>query len=293
MFNNPGRLLDFPETDASTLWHEGLAATLEEIDGPQVAVLRDVPYQRRSPDKCLSMHLEDASACAVPREEAFRENLMAAEDAAIAEAGDDVHGVDFTRYFCNAETCPTVIGSTAVFRQPPPHPHVQRADERADVGGDRTAGEVNGPDTGECRAGASDIVPTGSRCCARPRDPKDHPWPGRSWFRAPDEPVRRSGPRSGRSRCWRPAPAGSPRTPRCGRTSRSRPRSCRSPAPARPTVCSPPPGSSASRWTTSRTPPTTRRRPAGHATGRNASTPANAPPSCSQRPGRPARTARL
>src|SRR5699024_1067371 len=46
-------------------------------------------------------------------------------------------------------------------RQPPPHPHVQRADERADVGGDRTAGEVNGPDTGECRAGASDVVPTG------------------------------------------------------------------------------------------------------------------------------------
>src|SRR5699024_4601100 len=46
-------------------------------------------------------------------------------------------------------------------RQPPPHPHVQRADERADVGGDRTAGGVNSPDTGGCRAGASDIVPTG------------------------------------------------------------------------------------------------------------------------------------
>ena len=116
MFNNPGRLLDVHEEDSGTLWHEGLAATLEEIDGPQVAVLRDVPYQRRSPDKCLSMHLEDASACAVPREEAFRENLLAAEDAAIDEAGDEVHGVDFTRYFCNAETCPTVIGSTAVFR---------------------------------------------------------------------------------------------------------------------------------------------------------------------------------
>src|SRR5699024_782434 len=104
MFNNPGRLLEAPETDAATLWHDGLTATFEEIDGPQVAVLRDVPYQRRSPDQCLSMHLEDAPACAVPREEAFRENLMQAEDSAIAEAGDDVHGVDFTRYFCNAET---------------------------------------------------------------------------------------------------------------------------------------------------------------------------------------------
>src|SRR5699024_12718725 len=103
MFDNPGRRLEVPETDASMLWHGGLAATREEIDGPQVAVLRDVPYQRRSPDKCLSMHLEDASACAVPREEAFRANLVAAEDAAIDEAGDDVHGVDFTRYFRSEE----------------------------------------------------------------------------------------------------------------------------------------------------------------------------------------------
>src|SRR5699024_8772211 len=72
MFNNPGRLLDVHQADTATLWHDGLAATFEEVDGPQVAVLRDVPYQRRSPDQCLSMHLEDASACAVPREEAFR-----------------------------------------------------------------------------------------------------------------------------------------------------------------------------------------------------------------------------
>ena len=116
MFNNPGRLLDAPTEDPAALWHDGLASTLEQIDGPQVAVLRDVPYQRRSPDKCLSKHLEEAPACAVTRKEAFRENLMRAEDSAIAEAGDEVHGVDFTRYFCNAETCPTVIGSTAVFR---------------------------------------------------------------------------------------------------------------------------------------------------------------------------------
>lgn len=116
LFNSPDRLLEAPATDPATQWHDGLGATFEEIDGPRVAVLRDVPYQRRSPDKCLSMHLEDASACAAPREEAFRENLMRAEDTAIAEAGDDVHGLDFTRYFCNAETCPTVIGHTLVFR---------------------------------------------------------------------------------------------------------------------------------------------------------------------------------
>src|SRR5699024_3843796 len=31
MFNNPGRLLEAPETDAATLWHDGLAATFEQI----------------------------------------------------------------------------------------------------------------------------------------------------------------------------------------------------------------------------------------------------------------------
>lgn len=82
VFNNPSGLLDAPETDPSTLWHDGLAGTLEEIDGPQMAVLRDAPYQRRSPDKCLSMHLEGASACVVPREDTFRENLV--------EAGSDI-----------------------------------------------------------------------------------------------------------------------------------------------------------------------------------------------------------
>ncbi|MGP9747305.1 acyltransferase family protein [Brachybacterium sp. AOP29-B2-41] len=116
MFNNPGRLLDTTGTDPATQWHDGLTATLEKIDGPQVAVLSDVPYQRRSPDACLSKHLEEAPACAVPRKDGFRENLVRAEDSAIAEAGDETHRVDFTRYFCNAETCPTVIGSTVVFR---------------------------------------------------------------------------------------------------------------------------------------------------------------------------------
>lgn len=116
MFNNPGRLLDTTGTDPGTQWHDGLTGTLEQIDGPEVAVLSDVPYQRRSPDACLSMHLEEAPACAVPRKEGFRDTLVRAEDSAIEEGGEEVHRVDFTRYFCNAENCPTVIGNTVVFR---------------------------------------------------------------------------------------------------------------------------------------------------------------------------------
>src|SRR5699024_3784150 len=101
MFVNPGRLLDVPETDTSTLGHEGLAATLEEIDGPPGAVLRDVPDRGRSADEGLSMALEDAAACGVARGEAFGENVQRPEGAAIEDAGEDVNGLDFTRYCCN------------------------------------------------------------------------------------------------------------------------------------------------------------------------------------------------
>ncbi|MDN5892797.1 MAG: acyltransferase, partial [Nocardioides sp.] len=116
MYNNPELLPDGTGTPKSELWHDGLAATLDRIDGPQVAVLKDVPTQLRSPDKCLSKHLEHTEVCAVEREDAFKDDLVEAEDAALEEAGPDARRVDFTRYFCNAETCPTVIGNTVVFR---------------------------------------------------------------------------------------------------------------------------------------------------------------------------------
>ena len=79
-------------------------------------MLKDVPTQTRNPDECLSKHLEDAQACAVDREDAFQDDLVEAEDAAIEEAAGEVRRVDLTRYFCNPENCPTVIGNTVVFR---------------------------------------------------------------------------------------------------------------------------------------------------------------------------------
>ena len=116
MYDQPERLPDRAGTSQSAQWHDGLAATLEQINGPQVAVLKDVPVQTRNPDECLSKHLEDAQACAVDREDAFQDDLVEAEDAAIEEAAGEVRRVDLTRYFCNPENCPTVIGNTVVFR---------------------------------------------------------------------------------------------------------------------------------------------------------------------------------
>ncbi|WP_245851222.1 acyltransferase family protein [Brachybacterium vulturis] len=116
MYDSPDRLQEEPGTPTHTQWQQGLAATLEQIDGPRVAVMKDVPTQARNPDECLSTHLEEAQACAVPREQAFKESLVEAEDQAIEEAGDEAARVDLTRYFCNAQTCPLVIGNTVVFR---------------------------------------------------------------------------------------------------------------------------------------------------------------------------------
>ncbi|MGO2558413.1 acyltransferase family protein [Brachybacterium sp.] len=116
MYDNPELIPDGTGTPKSELWHDGLAATLERIDGPQVAVLKDVPTQLRSPDKCLSKHLENTEICAVELEDAFADDLVQAEDLAIEEAGPGARRVDLTRYFCNDQTCPTVIGNTVVFR---------------------------------------------------------------------------------------------------------------------------------------------------------------------------------
>ena len=101
-------------TDLATQWQEGLSSTLSRIDGPEVAVMKDVPDQQRTPRLCLSQHVEDARRCAVPLEDAFVEELVRAEDAAIEGTG--AHRVDLTDRLCNEENCPVIIGNTLVYR---------------------------------------------------------------------------------------------------------------------------------------------------------------------------------
>ena len=115
-YHNPERLLDADEDDPGAGWRDGLTSTLEQIDGPQVAVLQDVPTQQRKPDHCLAKNLERTDRCDVPRELAFQDELLRAEEDAIAETDTGAAHLDLSRYFCNAESCPMIIGNTMVFR---------------------------------------------------------------------------------------------------------------------------------------------------------------------------------
>ena len=115
-FNDPDRLLPGGEESPAARWQDGLAGTLARIDGPPVAVMRDVPSQVQAPRHCLAKHLESAGVCAVPRADAFEEPLVRAEADAMAESGIDARHVDLTGYFCNDTSCPVVIGNTVVFR---------------------------------------------------------------------------------------------------------------------------------------------------------------------------------
>src|SRR5690606_583927 len=108
--------LTSPDADAAARWRDGLATMLERIDAPRVAVMAEVPHQRRAPTHCLARNIEDAPACAEPRETAFDPALTAAEDEAIAESGQRVTRVDLTDHLCDEELCPTVIGDAPVYR---------------------------------------------------------------------------------------------------------------------------------------------------------------------------------
>src|SRR5690606_8423383 len=59
-YNNPELPLEGGNDDLADRWQEGLSSTLSQIDGPEVAVMKDVPDQQRTPRLCLSQHVDDA-----------------------------------------------------------------------------------------------------------------------------------------------------------------------------------------------------------------------------------------
>ena len=100
--------------DYAARWQEGMESTIGSIDGPEVAVLADVPEQGETAAVCLSAHLEDARECAAPRSTAFDPELTRAEQEAAEATG--ARYVDMTRYLCNEENCPTIIDNVLVYR---------------------------------------------------------------------------------------------------------------------------------------------------------------------------------
>ena len=101
--------------DPASQWQAGLESTIGEIDGAsRVAVLADVPLQGSDPAECLSNNLENASDCDATVQEALSPEVIDTEKAAVEST--DAEYLDLTPYFCNATTCPTIIGNELVYR---------------------------------------------------------------------------------------------------------------------------------------------------------------------------------
>ena len=95
-------------------WVEGLTELYDRLPATsRIVTLADSPEFETSPVLCLSSHLDDAERCAIPRSEAFNPSIRAAQAIVAEQHGGAV--VDLSDYFCNATTCPAVIGATLVY----------------------------------------------------------------------------------------------------------------------------------------------------------------------------------
>jgi peptidoglycan/LPS O-acetylase OafA/YrhL len=97
-------------------WAVGTEETVERLAeaSSNVVVFGDNPAFLEDPPICLSDHIDDASACAVAREDAVRQDRISAE--VVATRNHDVAFVDTTDWFCTDDVCPPVVGNVLVMR---------------------------------------------------------------------------------------------------------------------------------------------------------------------------------
>ncbi|MGL4178379.1 MAG: SGNH hydrolase domain-containing protein, partial [Dermatophilaceae bacterium] len=98
-------------------WASGVGTTVRSLaaGGSRVAVLEDVPFPGRDIPKCLAAHLDRATSCTTPVDQAMSDLARRAgtrEQA--AAAGATV--IDPTPWFCTSTTCAVIVGNTLVHR---------------------------------------------------------------------------------------------------------------------------------------------------------------------------------
>ncbi|WP_077098893.1 acyltransferase family protein [Mycobacterium terramassiliense] len=103
-------------TSYDPAWIASLTRDVQQLRdiGAQVLVLGAIPDPQSVVPICLSLHLDDASACSPPRSKAVNQPGVAAESAA-TKAGDGQYA-DLTELFCTADRCPVIVGNTLVYR---------------------------------------------------------------------------------------------------------------------------------------------------------------------------------
>lgn len=96
-------------------WLDSLTRLVQQLrgTGAKVLVLGPVPDPQFVVPICLSGHLDDASACTLPRSTAVNANGIAAESVATAAGGGQY--ADLTELFCAANLCPVIVGNTLVY----------------------------------------------------------------------------------------------------------------------------------------------------------------------------------
>jgi len=114
--SNLHRYLPLDEfTDPNLWWERGLSATLSQLTPlAPVVVLADTPFPDINVPECLSAHLTDANACAIPADEAFSTDRREIEVAAAAATG--ATHLDPGPWVCPGDLCAAVSGRYLVYR---------------------------------------------------------------------------------------------------------------------------------------------------------------------------------
>lgn len=97
-------------------WIDRLTRLVQQLrtTGARVLVLGPTPDPHSMVPDCLSVHLDDATACAATRATAVNATGIAAEAAAAAAGGGRY--ADVSDLFCGPERCPPIVGNTLVYQ---------------------------------------------------------------------------------------------------------------------------------------------------------------------------------
>ncbi len=99
-------------------WLSGLSdmiTTVQRDSGARVVLMGDDPYPQQSVPDCLSQHLADTPACAIPKHYPFYNPSGIPQEKSVA-ASSGAGYVDTDPWFCIASTCTVIVGNMLVYR---------------------------------------------------------------------------------------------------------------------------------------------------------------------------------
>lgn len=97
-------------------WTESLTRLVRQLrgTGANVLVIGPTPDLHSVVPDCLSVHLDDASACSSATSTAVNISGIAAESTATKAGGGQY--ADVTELFCTSDRCPPIVGNTLVYQ---------------------------------------------------------------------------------------------------------------------------------------------------------------------------------